>query len=134
MGRYLHILISFIGFQLAAQPHNFLNNSGSTANDEALAVCQGAGGRIYTTGYFSQTVLFDNITFAHSGNGDAYVASQDSLGRYEWAVQISGSQADRGLVLTTDNDGNIFASGTFGGTAEAGGFNMTAAGALYIYL
>jgi len=117
------------------QSINFLHNAGSTANDEALDVCQAQNGNVYTTGYFSQTVLFDNITYAASGNGDAFVSCQTSNGTYEWAIKIGGFGSDRGSVVTTDPQGNIIAAGTFSGLATAGSLDISSnAGSQDVYV
>lgn len=119
------VLFAQLGF---SQALNFLHHAGSTANDEALDICYGSNGNIYSTGYFSQTVFFDNITYAHEGNGDAFVASQDAQGNYNWVVKLGGIGADRGLTITCDASGNIYAAGTFTGLASLGSQQVTSHG------
>ena len=126
MIRALLLISVLLPSLIVGQNNNFLHSAGSTANDEALDVVQAPNGNIYTTGYFSQTVLFDNITFSHTGNGDGFVACQNPNGQYLWVVKIDGLLADRGSAIACDNAGNVYATGTFTDNAEIGGFDVTA--------
>ena len=52
---------------------------------------------------------------------------------FKWAVSIGGSAADLGTAVTYDNDGNVYATGSFVGTVDfdpgPGTYNLTSAGA-----
>jgi len=57
---------------------------------------------------------------------------------FEWAVSIGGSEADLGTAVTYDNEGNVYATGSFVGTVDfdpgPGTFNLTSAGADDIFV
>jgi hypothetical protein len=52
------------------------------------------------------------------GNWDAFIMKLDTAGNYVWAKGIGGSGDDRGIAVTTDANGNVYATGHFSGTAD----------------
>lgn len=75
---------------------------------------------VVITGYFkSAQADFDPgpgvVNLRIRGYYDAYIAKYDSLGNYVFALPVGGESADFGLGITTDDNGNIYATGSFTG-------------------
>jgi gliding motility-associated-like protein len=75
--------------------------------------------KLYTTGYFSNTVDFDpsaavsNLTSA--GNTDIYTCAYDLQGNYICGFGIGGATQDQGWGITNDDSGQIYLTGQFSG-------------------
>ena len=115
---------------------------GGTGEDNAYGICMEASGSIYVTGTFNGTADFDpgaataNLTSA--GAKDLFIAKLDGGGNYIWAANMGGTTGDYSYCVTTDIAGNVYATGSFSGTADfdpgAGVYNLTSAGGNDIYV
>ncbi len=93
-------------------------------NDDEVAYSIHVDGRgyLYATGFFSGIVDFDpglgifNLT--SSGNVDVFVLKLDSLGNFVWAVNMGGTDPEIGRSITVDDDGNVYTTGYYSGTAD----------------
>ncbi len=79
-------------------------------------------GNIYTGGYFSGAEDFDSgnnlYLLVAEGGFDVFVSKHDSHGVLQWAF-VLGSEADERIrSLTSDEDGNIYITGSFSGTLD----------------
>ncbi len=84
-------------------------------------------GNVYVTGTFgwlsfgapadfnpgTGTAILNN-----AGGPDAFLAKYDANGQYLWAFSIGSSGEDRGYGVAVDDTGNVYITGTFGGTAD----------------
>ncbi len=123
---------------------NFLwiKHMGGSSHDGGCSITTDNKGNIYTTGYFSGTTDFDpgagTVNLTAVGTYDIYVQKLDSTGSYIWAIQMAGSQWDRGRSLTIDIKGNIYTTGYFSGTADfdpgVGISNLTSEGNRDIFI
>ena len=101
-----------------------------------------SSGGVYTIGSFYNTTDFDpgvgvyNLT--SSGGGDIYISKLDSSGNFVWAKAISVTGGEYGVSVTADSSGNVYATGSFSGTADldpgSGTVNLTSAGSDDIFL
>ena len=75
-------------------------------------------GNVFITGQFSSSILtIGATTLVNTGGGeDVFVAKFDSTGNALWAKSGIGYNYgyDDGTALVTDNNGNVYVSGTFG--------------------
>ncbi|MFM6039563.1 MAG: SBBP repeat-containing protein [Sphaerospermopsis kisseleviana] len=101
---------------------------------EANGITVDSSGNIYVTGYFSDTATFVNITLTSAGDSDAFVAKLDSNGKFLSAQNFGGTLADRGLDITSDAKGNIYATGGFENTATFGNTSLTSAGSIDAFI
>ena len=79
-------------------------------------------GNIYTSGYFTGTVVFDpsalNYSITSAGSNDAFVSKLDSSGNFKWAKKFGSSGWDAAMAVTLDNNGNVYATGIFTNTVD----------------
>jgi len=104
-----------------------------------------AAGNVYTAGTFAGTVDFDPgagvFNLISAGFRDIFVSKLDAAGNFVWAKQMGGpGLADdaRGYTIAIDGSGNIYTTGTFGGTVDfdpgTGVFNLSSADAEDIFV
>ena len=121
---------------------------GGSMNDYVMSITidHGGSGAVYTTGFFSGTADFDPDTsvgnvFNLTGTGN-FISKLDSSGNFVWAKRQGGGAfrtlRTSGYSIATDHFGNVYATGTFVGTADfdpgADTFNLTSAGGLDIFI
>ena len=116
---------------------------GGRSRDRGYGVAVDGNGNVYTTGEFAGTVDFDpgasvfNLT-SKNGGADIFVSKLDSAGNFVWARQMGGASFDRGIGVAVDGSGNVYTTGFFNGTTDfdpgAGIFNLTAVGAVDIFV
>jgi hypothetical protein len=100
---------------------------GGTGGDIGFGVVVDASGNVFTTGSFTGAVDFGGGVLTTSGANDIFVASYTSGGVYRWAKQLGGIGADVGFGVAVDG-GDLFATGSFQGTADFGGGGLTSVG------
>ena len=106
---------------------------GGTSTDQGNSIAIDATGNTYTTGYFQGTSDFDPgagvYALSSEGNKDIFVQKLDSTGDFEWAMSIGSASNDLGSSITVDDNGNIYTTGSFEGSADfdpgANTFNLT---------
>ncbi|MBK7057081.1 MAG: hypothetical protein IPH52_18935 [Leptospiraceae bacterium] len=88
----------------------------------ARSIALDAGGNIYVTGYFHETVDFDpgvgtsNLT--SYGAYDVFIAKYVGNGDYLWANNVGGISFDQSISIFVDGSGNVYVTGYFSGTAS----------------
>lgn len=94
------------------------------AHSTAIAV--DPAGNQYLTGYFDGTADFDpdtaftfNMTSQFNAS-DIFICKLDMDGSFVWAKQFSGTQSQGGVgyALVVDESGNVYSTGTIGGTMD----------------
>lgn len=115
---------------------------GGIANEFTRSFVLDAGGNIYLTGSFSQTIDCDpgagvfNITA--SGTSDVFIIKLSASGSFIWAKQVGGNLDANSFCITTDVFGSICLGGTFRGTADfdpgPANFPMTSVGYTDIFM
>ncbi len=116
--------------------------TGGPDADEAYSITTDANGNVYTTGYFRGTVDFDpgagTFYLKSSLLMDIYIQKLDSSGNFLWAKQMGGKANDFGSSISTDDKGNIYTIGWFGGTIDfdpgAGITNLVSSGHSDIFI
>ncbi|GAI37756.1 unnamed protein product, partial [marine sediment metagenome] len=56
---------------------------------------------------------------------DIFIAKYDENGNYKWAIKAGGYRWDRGYMITTDKNDNIYVTGEFQDTAAFGDISLT---------
>ena len=67
-------------------------------------------GNLYTTGYYSYSMIFGNYTLP-SANEDIFINAYDINGNKLWAKAAGGSSSDFGFSIESTSDSNIYISG-----------------------
>lgn len=109
---------------------------GGAFDEQSLSVAIDGSGNVLITGNFSNTLDCDpgagvtNLTSA--GNHDIFISKLDAAGNFVWARNMGGINGDYGVSITADAADNVYATGTFEGTADldpgAGTQNLVSAG------
>ncbi|MFC2100852.1 SBBP repeat-containing protein [Bacteroidota bacterium] len=100
------------------------------------------GTNLHITGSFGGTVDFDpgtgttNLTSV--GSSDVFIAKYSSSGVYMWAERIGQSSTNMGKSIDVDDNGNVYVTGTFYGTADfnpgSGTANLTSNGSVDVFI
>lgn len=118
---------------------------GGYYDDVASAIYLDKTGNILITGNFAGTSDFNpgaatnNLATSSSNNPDIFILKLDTAGNYVWARSLSGaSTADAGLTIASDDQGNVYTGGTFGGTVDfdpgSGTANITGTGGTDVFI
>jgi len=94
---------------------------GGSGNDLGYGVAADGSG-IQVTGEYYGTVDFDpgGGTDEHTATGDfgVFLSKFDLSGAFEWARTWGGNGGNHGYGVAVDSSGNVYATGSFGGTAD----------------
>ncbi len=115
---------------------------GGADYEESNAIAVDDAGNIYTTGnYTSSPADFDpgagtcNLT---TGYEEIFISKLDASGNFIWAKQLGGPGIDRCFSIALDNNGNVYTTGVFEGTADfdpgSGTYNLVTNGAQDIFI
>jgi hypothetical protein len=120
---------AFVARHDASGAHQWSQNFGSTAGDNALSVALDANGDAVVAGYFSGSVNFGGSTLASAGSIDVFLARYDASGAHQWSRRFGGSGLDAGQHVAIDPAGRIFLTGYYGTTGvNPGGGSLPHAG------
>src|SRR5690606_23904636 len=72
------------------------------------------------------------------GYDDIFIQKLDSNGDFLWAKRMGSTGSNIGHSIAVDTAGNVYTTGTFGGTVDfdpgVGTFNLTSAGGVDIFI
>lgn len=108
---------------------------GGSAADRGYAIALDNAGHVHLAGTFNGTIDVDpgpgTTTLTSAGMHDVFIAKFDISGALVWARSIGGAHGDGVLAMTVDEQGNVYTTGGFCGTADfdpgPGSFTLTAA-------
>jgi len=113
-------------------------NYGSTAADEGISINLAIDGSIYVTGHYQSTVGFGSTNLVSQGSFDCFALKLDSSGNVMWARSFGGASTDFSSSITSDQAGNVYVGGTFGGTVDfdpgPGVLSLTSSGSTDIFI
>lgn len=85
-------------------------------------ICPGIGltidfnNNILITGNYWDHIEFDSVnTLRNTGRAESFVAKYDKSGNFLWMLHGSNPSSSGGVEIDTDSEGNVYASGYFGG-------------------
>ncbi len=115
---------------------------GGTSYDYANSLSIDASGNVYTIGYFQGTVDFDpgegTFNLTSPGGNISFVLKLDASGNFLWAKAFEGTGNANDHLITTDDSGNVYATGYFQGTADfdpgIDTYNLTSLGDYDVYV
>ena len=115
--------------------HRWSKRFGGASVDSGGGVAVDSSGNTYVTGtYSSSTISFGGSNLPCKGIYDAFVASFTSSGNHRWSKSFGSTYHDQGLGVAVDGSGNVFHTGTFGGSIHFGGSSITSKGGYDVYL
>ena len=133
----LTLLIAQLGWVAYSQGQAFnwakqIGNYNGTNVDIAMD----NSGNTYVLGHFSYTSDLDpgsaNYPLTSNGDFDIFIVKLTSAGDFVWAKQVGGTAQELASNIETDQNGNVYFTGTFKGTVDfdpgAGTVNLTAIG------
>lgn len=116
-----HIFLT-INISSMAQNLDWAISMGGGGQDVGRSMAIDTAGNIYVTGYFGETVDFDPgagvDSFTSWGFNDAFIQKLNPEGELLWVKSMSGPDWDRGVSITLDESGNVYATGYFGDTVD----------------
>ena len=128
------LLIFFIGLMLLPQPSHaqggdfrFAKRFGGTGGDVGYSLTVDDSGNIYVTGWFHDTVDFGGGNLTSISSNDSFLAKYTADGNHIWSKQFAGEAGTYiySQGVDTDNVGNTYITGFFGGTVDFGGGDLT---------
>lgn len=122
---YITLLACCLVLMSKAQNPNleWVKHIGGGNWDEGSSIAIDAEGNLYATGRFEGTADFDpgpgieNLT-SSAGSLDIFVQKLDNDGNLLWVKKMGGTNWDIGRAITTDAEGNVYTTGSFGGTVD----------------
>ncbi len=135
----LGILFVFLfNSQIQAQNHLWANSiqCATKGENEGTDVVTDQQGNIYSIGYFDSDIDINPgmgaLNFVSVGRSDIFIQKLDAQGNFIWAKQIGDIYSDAGNSIHIDDNGNLYATGSFEGIVDfdpgSGTFNLTTTG------
>jgi hypothetical protein len=97
---------------------------GSQADTVSKLVLDSAG-NIFMAGSINGTAFIGGTNLVGTLQWDGFIAKHDPDGNFLWARRVGGSSSDIATSMATDNTGNAYLTGSFGGIANFGGIALT---------
>jgi len=112
----------------------WVNTYGSSAFDAGHDITVDSSGNSYITGYFEGKVDFGAGKVTSAGSADIFVLKLNSSGTFQRVNIFGGTSTDVGVGIAVDSSGNSYITGSFLGTVDFGGGNVTSAGSDDIFV
>jgi len=116
----IHCLVTIFVLEVAlltqstcAATEKWTRQIGTDRNEWSIGVSTDGYGNAYITGWTEGSLGKSNL-----GGIDAFINKFDSSGVLLWADQFGTSRSDRGYDVSTDSLGNVYVTGSTGGSLE----------------
>ena len=104
------------------------------ASNTPAGITIGGEGFPVITGWFAETIHFDETVLESNGSYDMFVARYNSEGDVIWAKGAGGEGDDYGNRLTSNHQGDIIVAGSFRYTMLLGEISITSEGNRDIFI
>lgn len=91
-------------------------------------------GAVYLAGNFNEEISFGDITLFGRGENDIFLAKLNTDGEVLWVKKSGGSQSDLCTGLALGNDGSIWMTGYFEGTARFDAISLNSVGSYDVFV
>jgi hypothetical protein len=108
--------------------------TGGTGYETPYGMATDAVGNIYMTGYFFGNAIFGNFNKTALGGNDIFIAKYNKNGKVLWVQTAGGTSGEVGRDIALDENGNLYITGHFNGTATFGRTTQTSAGGEDIFI
>jgi hypothetical protein len=109
-------------------------NLGGTISDSGYGITTDKSGNVYVSGVLNTTQNPPaNINSLFQGD-NAFITKLDSNGNVLWTKTIDGTSSEKSTSVTTDQFGNIYATGLFNGTAVFDNVSLTTTGNIETFI
>lgn len=108
--------------------HLFSVRYGAAGADEISDVVADSAGKILVTGSYMGTVSFGGPSPLTATGQDVFLVRMSLSGAYEWQKSFGSTATDYAGGLTVDASNNVTVIGSFSGTINLGGEDLTSAG------
>lgn len=105
-----------------------LGGPGASDSASATAITSDWNGDMAVAGTLSGSVDLGGGTLANNGLQDAFLVMYSSAGSHLWSRSMGSNGNDQGKDVAMDSSGNVFITGIFGATMNAGGDALTSNG------
>ena len=105
-----------------------------TGSQTGSGIAVDAKGNVLVTGWFDGRVDFDGHTLDAVGKEDLFILMLSPLGDVIWARNFKGPDRDQGSAIAADDKGNALVTGSFAGTLDFDGHQLTSAGPLDLFV
>ena len=99
-------------------------NKGKKWRDNGRSIAVSPTGDVYIAGVLeSEIIVWNKYTNSYTGipnSPNMYIAKLDSTGNFIWENSIVGSGTDKCNSISLDNEGNVYATGSFRDTINFG--------------
>ncbi len=107
----------------------WMNTYGGKYDERSSALKINKLGGVMVMGSYSDSLGLDSLYVTSSGERkDAFVAQWDSTGEVTWAGTLTGSKDNFVKFGDLDSEGNLYLTGSFRGSLEADGTEITSKG------
>lgn len=120
----------------AAGAWTWVVTGGGSEDDRATDLEIDAAGSLLVAGTFLGSATFGStaLTSSVATNHDYFLAKYDANGNAQWVIQAGGPSYYKGHGIGLDGAGNVYLTGTFGGTTTVGGATLTSNGYDNVYV
>jgi hypothetical protein len=103
---------------------------GGTLSEYGGSIKLSTNNSLIVSGSFAGLATFGTASLTSSGSRDAFLASFDNLGNFNWAKRYGSSAIgdEQFSSISVDNLGNIFACGSFSDYTTIGSIDLTSRG------
>lgn len=103
--------------------------------DSGYGISSDAAGNCYVTGEFSVSGWFGDEELIGTGNSiNIFVSKLDPNGNWLWAVTPGGTHDGDGFGICTDDFGNSYVTGAYGGEAQFGDTSIVHSGSTDVFV
>ena len=100
---------------------------GNTNGEQGEDIAVDSSGNVYITGGFRETIDFGGGDVTSAGNKNIFVLKLNTSGVFQWVKTYGGTLTDIGYGIAVDSSSNVHITGSFRGTVDFGGGDITSA-------
>lgn len=121
---FIAFLLLAVSVEPASAQITYVVSAAGSDLDEGSAIAVSASGTNTVAGSFETSADFTGDGQADVtavGSDDIFVAQYDANGGLLWVISAGGAETDKAEGVAVDDDGNVYVTGFFAGTADFDG-------------